>query len=104
MNDLDMIKAFAKLECVDIRYNENGYAWLHADGSEYNPLLPKSLNCAARDKYEVQVSYDNNCCYISDQNAGEYDSGTLADVDYSSHNDIPRAVIICILQAGGLYK
>ena len=99
MNDLEMIKAFAKLDGLTgfevykskarVAVRE-GWATL----IPYNPITDLALNCAARDKYKVEIDYVDKIVFILDPSAHQR-------VNYSDDNAIPRAVISCILKSEG---
>lgn len=102
MNDLEMIRAFAELEGVEIVSHMRSYVRKHQSGdlsicgvqfAEYNPLLPNSLNCAARDKYLVSINHDFKLVCIK--------NNIKCGVIYQSVDDIPKAVIECILKSEG---
>ena len=119
MNDLEMIKAFAKLEGVELHKDSTIYKSMFCDArrlvrpsmtnkeiekrmygcenSNYNPLLPNALNCAARDKYLVTILYSGNWHQISVKLLDEY-------IDVDDIESIPKAVIECILKSEGLWK
>lgn len=109
MNDLEMIQAFAKLEGVEVGVASGEACAMAMDGNKrfpyayYNPITDLAFNCAMRDKYEVEICYSNMTALIRDENAGEYDIGTLADVEILSKG-VNRAVIECILKSEGLYN
>ncbi len=108
MKDVDMIEAFAELE--GIKLTDHRGHWLHKNDQGgmfingvtmkwYNPITDLALNCAARDKYEVEVYYDGKS--ISVQSNNKFNG---ADVTFSSIEDIPKTVIECILKSKGLWK
>jgi len=98
MNELELIKAFAEIEGVKVELCEaqDGHYFISKQG-EYNPITYLALNCAARDKYCVEASYysgneieleifDNDCAVIQSKWV-------------NSKEEIPRAVIECIVKA-----
>jgi hypothetical protein len=118
MNDLEMIKAFAELEGVGL-YRDNIrqdvldmiYPMVSqgvtidefCDGLKddaptfkYNPVTDLALNCAARDKHEIEINYSafEVICFCS---AGLETS----HVKFDNKSEIPRAVIECILKSEG---
>lgn len=130
MERLEMIKAFAELEGVDLI--EDNSVFYHARcvrmncNSEYNPIKNLALNCAARDKYKVSVDYSDwsdtkhcnvdiwtqvinetactkSCCGESYYDV-DFDANENCDVDCMDQSDIPHAVIECILKSKGLWK
>ena len=98
MTELEMIKAFARLEgfnCVEM----NGIILVargFACDRLFNPLLPNALNCAARDKYLVSINHDFKFICIK--------NNTKCGVIYQGIDSIPKAVIECILKSQGLWK
>jgi len=115
--DLELSKAFAELEGVDVVI-QNGALICDSPADvlssvlsdKYNPITDVALNCAARDKYRVSVnhydqfdrgvdgngSHDIPCCTVSIMGlTGDYEV-SLFNVDESL---IPKAVIECILKA-----
>ena len=103
MNDLEMIKAFAKLEGavatniiespdgVEVRFNRNGFL-------PYNPITDLALNCAARDKYKVTIEYSKSpFCSIGIGTECIY-------VDIEDESKVSFDVIECILKSEGLWK
>ena len=98
MKKLEMIKVFAGLNGDNIRVDEVcGYAWLHSTGETYNPITDLALNCAARDKYYVEVDYKSQSVYI-------FKSLTQVHASYYKECDLCKAVIHCILKSEGLWK
>ena len=116
---LEMIKAFAELEGVELSmYSDEYYTPLLMKRTaksntftKYNPLLPNALNCAARDKYMVEISYhtqfdcgpDGSGSYdipYAVSSVGMYSANTpLNDI---SSEAICLTVIECILKSQGL--
>ena len=119
MKQLDMIKAFAKLEGVDVSVHEAFYFGegdvesaytkfndeakvpsIIRDGErllEYNPITDLALNCAARDKYKVENDFDDESCFI-------YERDKFNHFEAEFNGNIPKAVIECILKSKGLWK
>ena len=103
MNEFEMCKAIAELEGFEIVQQKTG-GWFAATAHnktvfDYNPITDLALNCELRDRYKVAVSYD----YV--------ESYALCEIDICLHytaattkQDIPRAVIECILKSEGLWK
>ena len=99
MNNLDMIKAFAELDGVEIYDAGDGYLFSNkvdnnGDSLDYDPITELALNCAARDKYEAEINYDSM----------EISVWVLIDeyeVSFNDKYEIPRAVIECILKSTG---
>ena len=66
MNDLEMSNAFSGLDGVEFYIFGDGGAgtWIGVNdescvwADEYNPITDLALNCAARDKYKVEIDYD----------------------------------------------
>ena len=120
MNELGMIKAFAelediKVELVDPDFDSMFYATIGENKQieEYNPLLPNSLNCAARDKYRVEISYHTQFDCGPD-GSGSYDIPYATASTEKHHSNTPLnnvsseaicfVVIECILKSEGLWK
>ena len=105
MNDLELCIKFAELEDVDyLVYRGNNLLYPNDQGymvengvtcAWYNPITDLALNCAARDKYKVEVDY-------SMHNAAIYFPAIFNEVNFKTYSDIPRAVIACILKSKGL--
>lgn len=95
MNDLELCKKFAELEGVEL---VESFGKLHDAsklgkyGSEYNPITDLALNCAARDKYKVEIDYSLG-------NVAIYFPITFDEVNFENNKDIPRAVLECILKS-----
>ena len=111
LTDLDICKRIAEIE--------HGRAFIDCDeggrfvnlydprsdrgGEEYNPLTDKALNCELRDKYNVEVNYGYKTCSIYAYSY--FDDGSLSScasivsVDFKSKEEIPRAVLLCIIEA-----
>lgn len=108
MKQLDMIKAMAELDGVGIGEtqgklwvkDEHGcFSWNRLGHKEYNPITDLALNCAARDKYEVEVEYWLDRVVI------DGDTPSISTVVYfEQKSEIPRAIIECILKSKGLWK
>ena len=103
MNDLELCKKFAELEGVEL---VESFGKIHDAsklgkyGSEYNPITDLALNCAARDKYKVEIDYMSK--YIS---IFRIDDRGLTRFSSDMHFDdkpVCRAVIECILKSEGL--
>lgn len=66
MKKLEMIRAFAELDgvkiyelCGGLFYSEyNGAGCAYENRRAYNPITDLAINCAARDKYEVEIEYE----------------------------------------------
>jgi hypothetical protein len=105
MNDLEMCLAIAELDGVNAFIISDGDKKSTCTGminepyiAEYNPITDLALNCALRDKYDVEVDYVDSCVYIR-TNEYPYDSW----VEFNSKQEINSAVIKCILKANGKY-
>ena len=101
MNELELIKAFAEIDEVklamvgNIDCAENLYSMPRGEfgiGRPYNPITDLALNCAARDKYRVEIDYD--LC-----EANIYKPREFHPVIFEHSEDIQRAVIECIVKA-----
>lgn len=107
MNQIDMIKAFAKLEGVELMPLFCKQLWYKVDGKDrpYNPITDLALNCAARDKYGVSVEYNFNRLTGHTSNYVDINSGSQVRryVSWGDKADIPKAVISCILLANGVW-
>lgn len=106
MNDLEICKAIAKLEGVRVAglgaVEVNRYCYMDecgVIGGEYNPITDLALNCMLRDKYEVNIVYDDHLVFIT-SNQLCVDHDTLFD----SVKDVPSAICECILKSKGLWK
>ena len=107
MKTLGMIKAIARLEGVDV-IEQNGVVICQSPAAhlslalsdKYNPIAELSLNCALRDKYNVEVAYRYEGCGWVVIN---HDDGSVTDVNYAS-GELCKAVIECILKSRGLYE
>jgi len=106
MNDLQVAKAIAGLEGVELMHPMNSKeVWLDVNSkevwldvtstlniSEYNPITDLALNCMLRDKWEVEVSYSTFPCgrvLIECSWGNEI-------VHFESKEDIPRAFVSVI--------
>ena len=105
MNELELIKAFAEVERVELFDElssdaETGEAveWVsyHAKSNllrdAYNPITDLALNCAARDKYRAEVGYYGKHVSI-------YHGRLLAGLAYIKDGNVGRAVIECIVKS-----
>jgi hypothetical protein len=87
MTELEMIKAFTDVD--------GDTCYVHKSLGIYNPITDLALNCAARDKYKVEIDYDDEACFI-------YEKDSFPDcVEVEFKGCIPRAVIECILKSKG---
>ena len=104
MNELELIKAFARIEGVDIvMVGKTPYIEdinpTFTIRMPYNPITDLALNCAARDKHKVDVDYlDNDMANVEMWHRA---ADLLAMIECCSVSDIPRAVIECIVKAHG---
>lgn len=108
MNKLDMIKAFADLDGVEVYDLGNEYCYTYgtdAYGEElgYDPITDQCLTFQAAIDYSVNLNHESKEVWICDENAGEYDTGYLSSVRFKD-GEIPSAIIECILKSRGLYK
>ena len=103
MNNLELCKKFAELEGVDTIMHRGELYRLDLNGGlsinsvsygKYNPIGGE-LNCAARDKYHVEIDYDLNEVNI-------YTPSKFDPVIFDNTKDIPNCVIKCILKSKGL--
>ena len=94
--ELEIIKAFAELDDVDIQqpYGDKFYIGVGSTLYEYNPLLPNALNCEARDKYRLEADFEKNAWFIYGTEMNRFD---FVSVDFNG--DIPKAAIECILKS-----
>ncbi len=101
MNNLDMIKAFAELECVDVEVIKGEVCAMNMDGSEYlpyayyNPITDLALAMNAVIDYEVNINPKHGTCYP----LGHISS--MAFFDSDGNGNLPHAVIKCILKSKG---
>lgn len=100
MNDLRLIKAFAELEGVELIKQfipvtgEIVEFYSKETLTVYSPIDDYALNCVARDKYKVEIDYENLKCSI-------FGLLTWVTVDYFKESELNRAVIECILKSKG---
>ena len=87
MNDLELIKAFAEIDGVKV-IEEWSCTYDKNTALEYNPITDLALNCAARDKYRVEIDY-----YVKEATIDCESSAFIID------SRIGRAVIECIVKA-----
>ena len=102
-----MTLAFAELEGVELfSFDDGKFCSLLDSESEiafyrvshnvsykpYNPITDLALNCAARDKYKVEVIYSQ--LYVCDESCAGY-------TEIDSLDDVNQAVIECILKSKG---
>jgi len=100
MEQLEMVKAFAALDGVYIDRTENDVLYQLGEYGcmkPYNPITDLALNCAARDKYRVEVDYYDK--EVSIYNAGDENFIAKATVNFTDCTC--RAVIECILKSTG---
>ena len=107
MNDLELCKKFAELEGKngDFGVSLKGcFVMKYIDGSQspYNPITDLALNCAARDKYEIEVKYQKYRATGIAIAVISIDGKWRMRTHPESKEDIPRAVIECILKSEGL--
>lgn len=107
MKQLDMIKAFAVLEGVHLPHfevipNTSHMELMNSEFEIYNPIIDLALNCAARDKYEVHTDYLNQS--VSIWFRGEFADEMICNAKINHADDVPYAIIECILKSKGLYK
>jgi hypothetical protein len=92
--DLELCKKFAELEGVGFDEFTGGVLLrndIDLGPLGYNPITDLSLNCVARDKYGVSINHDFHfICIDNNIKCGEI---------YKQKEDIPRAVILCILKS-----
>lgn len=77
MSKADLIKAFAKLEGVDLIKHP-----------KYEPMSP-ALNCAARDKYKVSIEYQTHGIVFTCRNAWWHD----ADLDCDICHEVIKIIV-----------
>ena len=101
MNDLQLIKAFAEIDGVNVCIIGNIECVRNLsrlqDGSPYNPVTDLALNCAARDKYRVEVDYKARKVFIN-KNITAYSE---VNYDEGCSARLCRAVIECIVKSKG---
>ena len=107
MNTLELCKKFAELEGMDICPSHQTKRILVLDNSmgemsmvEYNPITDLALNCAARDEYDVTIDYLGFVQIHFLNHIGIYAEKEC--VRFKHKEDIPRAVIECILKSKGM--
>lgn len=101
MDDLELCKKFAELEGVDVEVSDMlGTITIGVNGYEvYNPITDLALNCAARDKYGVEIVYKTEC---TKARVGVWRGLEWVSIVPNSSEDIPKLVIECILKSKGL--
>lgn len=103
MNKLDMIKAFARLEDLILIQHEGELKVLtqSSDPVSYNPLTDHALAFKAMVDYSVEVSHEYECVEIM---TGK-ETPTHGDcwVGFDGIDDLPHAIIECILKSKGLW-
>jgi hypothetical protein len=100
MNDLEMCKAMAEIEGIELKLDgtrmpTKGFSKRNLT-PPYNPITDIALNCALRDKYEVGIDYNVGSCIVIHGEEFREDC-------FESNDEIPRVVIECILKANGKY-
>ena len=102
-----MTKAFAALEGIQLTFSDGKHytrekeynGWVAM--TEYNPITDLALNCEARDKHETDIEW----YYESVSMQSEYtDRPNEFIVRFSGKEELPKAVIECILKSQGLWK
>ena len=99
--EIKMIKAFAELEGVEFHDSINKRHVMvksktrYLASFEYNPITDLALNCAARDKYQVEVCYRYNKCMV-------WVESTWVEVSFKDQS-IEKSVIECILKSQGIW-
>lgn len=110
MIELEMIKAFAKLEGVEITEQK---CWIKKnDGSNtyesgittgmYNPLTNHALTFKAVVDYGVNINQDKGVVAITNKNVSEYDINSEF-ISFVKDDKLSYAIIECILKSKGLY-
>ena len=95
MNDIELIKAFAEIEGIEV-YMVLGCKgeWHTSKGSfPFNPITDLSLNCEVTDKYNVNISQTYKCVSVNGY------PGSV--VFFKDKSRLPRARIECIVKAHG---
>lgn len=112
MDKLSMIKAIAGLEGLKIEYDHlgkpllkdvfSGMAYINGvPYSSYNPFTDSHLNRKLILKYKVNVIKYHHSVTIVKDNGGFGLKCTRAT--YNTDDDLPYAVVECILKANGLW-
>jgi len=91
MSDLELIKAFAEIDGVKLSQC-GGYCESTID--EYNPITDLAINCAARDKYRMEIDYRSKRVTRKSISKG-------ARFKYNQHEGLNKAVLMCILLSEG---
>lgn len=94
--DLELCKAFAELESVTVTGILGNSIMAIGFSQGYNPITDLALNCAARDKYKVEIDYP--CEYVTIYYP------TCIEVGFGLSVEPNRAVIECILKSKRLIK
>jgi len=108
LTDLELCKKIARMEgltvvmvgnveCIENLYSviSSGYGNGRSE-SPFWPMIDKALLFDLAFKYEVNTCFAHRECYIIDENAGEFDSGTLCVSKFSDEEGLPRAILECI--------
>ena len=106
--DLELNKMIGELEGeVLVIYNESNLLHENDQGHMYennmtmdwyNPIKDWRILGPLMVKYKVCLCRENNSVYIINPNAKSYDyNPMLAEVEFESESEIPRAIIMCIL-------
>lgn len=112
MNQLEMCKAMAELEGAELdseASHDSAMFVTHffrgeAQHSEYNPITDLALNCMLRDKHEVAVEYINKATGTVRRYVVVNGEWRTVSVNFDRKQDIPHAVIECILKSKGKWK
>lgn len=107
MNDLELCGAFAVIDGRSVEVRGNGCYGTETHGQLYNPISNLSLNCAARDKYEVTIiHYDVLDCGVDGNSSFDVpcvdisiDGVCYESIENVTATDIPKAVINCIVKS-----
>ena len=105
MNTLELCKKFAELEGVEfdeeLSVEEvrviSHYFHGERQSYEYNPITDLALNCAARDKYELEIDYKKQKVFIN-----TFRMLDIEDACYYRGEDVCKVVIECILKSEGM--
>ena len=110
MNDLELCKKFSEMEGVDAFVYRGSYLLYPNDQGSmfengmtcdwYNPITNLALNCAARDKYKIEIEYvSERLMYVSISEYLVNEKIPIISVRVNNKSGIPRAVIECILKS-----
>lgn len=102
---LELCKLFAELEFdySEVRRDRNGGYVVVSDCRDFNPITDLALTMKAMIDYKVDINHEFEC---AEMQVGPEILAKIGDDEcyamFNSKEDIPRAVIECILKSEGL--